>query len=230
MEKLILTTLLMGAAMVGVVKASTLADVSVEGGVSYSTLSTSGGVGIRDDAFSYSLTLSAPVKAGGTASVGIDIFDVDGGYEQDISLSYSRDISLLNQDLEADFYFQRIDSSFGGWDEVGASLTYSHALADLTTTVWHEVGGGSGGAYGVEFILSRDIDTPVDGLVLTPFVGVNLADEYTAFEAGLGASYQITEAASVFVKGAYNDNDLDSSSAYSLDDEWSVGAGVSYKF
>ena len=77
MKKLILTTLLMGAAMVGAVKATTLADVSVEGGVSYSTLSTSGGVGIRDDTFSYSLTLSAPVKAGGTASVGIDIFDVD---------------------------------------------------------------------------------------------------------------------------------------------------------
>ena len=230
MKKLILTTLLMGAAMVGAVKASTLADVSVEGGVSYSTLSTSGGVGIRDDAFSYSLTLSAPVKAGGTASVGIDIFDVDEGYEQDISLSYSRGVSLLGQDLEADFYFQRIDSSFGGWDEVGASLTYSHALADLTTTVWHEVGGGSGGAYGVEFILSRDIDTPVDGLVLTPFVGVNLADEYTAFEAGLAASYEITEAASVFVKGGYNNHDLDSSSAYSLDNEWSIGAGVSYKF
>jgi hypothetical protein len=230
MKKLILTTLLMGAAMVSAVKASTLADVSVEGGVSYSTLSTSGGVGIRDDAFSYSLTLSAPVKAGGTASVGIDLFDVDEGYEKDISLSYSRAISLLGQDLGTDFYFQRIDSSFGGWDEVGASLTYSHALADLTTTLWHEVGGGSGGAYGVELILSRDIDTPVDGLVLTPFVGLNLADEYTAFEAGLAASYKITEAASVFVKGGYNDNDLDSSSAYSLDNEWSVGAGVSYKF
>ena len=38
MKKLILTTLLMGAAMVGAVKATTLADVSVEGGVSYSTL------------------------------------------------------------------------------------------------------------------------------------------------------------------------------------------------
>ena len=230
MKKLILTTLLMGAAMVGAVKATTLADVSVEGGVSYSTLSTSGGVGIRDDAFSYSLTLSAPVKAGGTASVGIDIFDVDEGYEQDISLAYSRGDTLLGQDLGAEFYFQRIDSSFGGWDEVGVGLTYSHTLADLTATAWHEVGGGSGGSYGVEFILSRDIATPVEGLVLTPFVGLNLADEYTALEAGLAAAYKITEGASVFVKGAYNDNDLDSSSAYSLDNEWSVGAGVSYKF
>lgn len=230
MKKLILTTLLMGAAMVSAVKASTVAGVSVEAGVSYSTLSTSGGVGIRDDAFSYSLGLSTPLEAGGTVSFGIDIFDVDDNYEQDISVSYSRGVTLLGQDFDADFYFQRIDSSFGGWDEVGASLTYSHTLADFTASAWHEVGGGSGGSYGVDLIVSRDIDTPVEGLVLTPFIGVNLANDYTALEAGLSATYQITEAASAFIKGVYSDNDLDSSSLYSLEDEWSVGGGVSYKF
>ena len=82
---------------------------------------------------------------------------------------------------------------------------------------------------GVELGASYDISTAVENLTLSPFALVNLADEYTAVELGVKAGYAITDQLSVSAKASFNNNDFEGSS-FEVDEEWVVGAGVSYKF
>jgi predicted porin len=223
----LLTVLGVAFGNAGVAITDLLGSVSPELSVTYSDLSTHRGVATREDSVAFSALVGVPVE-GAHISVGVDLHDVDGDTEKDWSVAYARPVEIFGQSLGARIHLQRIDSSHGGWEEVGLALTYSHDIADLTTTVWHEA--DSSGPYGVEIMVSRDFATPVASLTITPFAAAHIADEYDGVEAGIAATYKLDNGLSLFLKGAYNDNDLDSSSAYSLEHDWSVGAGVSFKF
>ena len=226
MKKLILTTLLMGAAMVGAVKATTIADVSAEGGISFSNLSTSNGLAVREDTTNYSLTLGTAV-ADGDLSVGIGLAEGDGNTDTDISVSWGRPVNILGQDLAGVASFKKIESSYGGWEQLGLGLTYSDALADVTATVWHQL--GSSASYGIELTVSKGLELFVDNLTTTPFVTANLANDYNAVEIGVALGYDIGNGLSVGAKASYLHNDADGTS-YELDHDWGVSAGFSYKF
>ena len=226
MKKLILKTLVMGVAMIGAVKATTLAtNISVEAGAAFSTLSTERGLGIREDSFGYSLLLGTPL-ADGNLSFAVSTNDVEDGFEQDWGITYSRAVKLFGQNLGAAAHLKSTESAFGDRNEFGVGLTYAHSLADLTATVWHE---DKSNWAGIEFLLSRDIETPIQNLTVTPFTAVNLSDEYTAVEAGVAVNHKLGNGLSLFSKGSYIDNNLDGS-AYNVEDEWSLGAGVNFKF
>jgi len=226
MKKLILKTLAMGAVMIGAFTATTLAaNISVEAGASFGTLSTERGLGIREDSFGYSLLLGAPV-ADGNLSFVVSTNDGEDGSEQDWGITYSRAVELFGQTLGATAHLKSTDSAFGDRNEFGVGVTYAHSLADLTATVWYE---DKSNWAGVEFLLSRDIETPIDNLTVTPFTAVNLSDEYTAVEAGVAANYAFSDRLSLFAKGSYIDNDLDGS-ALNVENEWVLGAGVNFKF
>jgi len=225
MKKLILTTLLMGAAMISAVKATTLADtLGVEAGASISNFSTHRGLAVRDDSIGGVASLSAPL-GGGTLAYDWALSDTDNGGELDFSLSYSRGASLLGQDFGLIAGIGSVESILGDRDEIFAGLSYSW-LVDLTATVWHET---ENDWTGVELGASYDISTAVENLTLSPFALVNLADEYTAVELGVKAGYAITDQLSVSAKASFNNNDFEGSS-FEVDEEWVVGAGVSYKF
>ena len=83
--------------------------------------------------------------------------------------------------------------------------------------------------YGVELGASYDIETPVAGLIATPFATVNIADEYSAVEVGVKATYKVSDQLSVGAKASYNTNDFDGTS-FDVDNEWIIGAGASFKF
>ena len=210
----------------GVTATDLLGDIFSEVGASYSNLSTSNGLATRDESFGYSATAAIPVE-GIDLNIGIDLHDVDGGWEKDWSLSFARPVELFGQKLGLEASYKNIDSSFGAWDQVGLGVTYSHSVADVTTSLWREL--GSNGSYGVEFLVSRDFDTPIENLTVTPFVAVNVAEEHSAVEAGVSAAYD-WNGITLFLKGSYNDNDVDASNAHSLENEWHFGGGVSYKF
>ena len=225
MKKLILTTLLMGAAMISAVKATTLADtLGVEAGASISNFSTHRGLAVRDDSIGGVASLSAPL-GGGTLAYDWALSDTDNGGELDFSLSYSRGASLLGQDFGLIAGIGSVESILGDRDEIFAGLSYGW-LVDLTATVWHET---ENDWTGVELGASYDISTAVESLTLSPFALVNLADEYTAVELGVKAGYAITDQLSVSAKASFNNNDFEGSS-FEVDEEWVVGAGVSYKF
>ena len=225
MKKLILTTLLMGAAMISAVKATTLADtLGVEAGASISNFSTHRGLAVRDDSIGGVASLSAPL-GGGTLAYNWALSDTDNGGELDFSLSYSRGASLLGQDFGLIAGIGSVESILGDRDEIFAGLSYGW-LVDLTATVWHET---ENDWTGVELGASYDISTAVESLTLSPFALVNLADEYTAVELGVKAGYAITDQLSVSAKASFNNNDFEGSS-FEVDEEWVVGAGVSYKF
>jgi len=225
MKKLILTTLFMGAAMIGAVKATTLADtLGVEAGASISNFSTHRGLAVRDDSIGGVASLSAPL-GGGTLAYDWALSDTDNGGELDFSLSYSRGASLLGQDFGLIAGIGSVESILGDRDEIFAGLSYGW-LVDLTATVWHET---ENDWTGVELGASYDISTAVENLTLSPFALVNLADEYTAVELGVKAGYAITDQLSVSAKASFNNNDFEGSS-FEVDEEWVVGAGVSYKF
>jgi hypothetical protein len=225
MKKLILTTLLMGAAMISAVKATTLADtLGVEAGASISNFSTHRGLAVRDDSIGGVASLSAPL-GGGTLAYDWALSDTDNGGELDFSLSYSRGASLLGQDFGLIAGIGSVESILGDRDEIFAGLSYGW-LVDLTATVWHET---ENDWTGVELGASYDISTAVENLTLSPFALVNLADEYTAVELGVKAGYAITDQLSVSAKASFNNNDFEGSS-FEVDEEWVVGAGVSYKF
>ena len=225
MKKLILTTLLMGAAMISAVKATTLADtLGVEAGASISNFSTHRGLAVRDDSIGGVASLSAPL-GGGTLAYDWALSDTDNGGELDFSLSYSRGASLLGQDFGLIAGIGSVESILGDRDEIFAGLSYGW-LVDLTATVWHET---ENDWTGVELGASYDISTAVENLALSPFALVNLADEYTAVELGVKAGYAITDQLSVSAKASFNNNDFEGSS-FEVDEEWVVGAGVSYKF
>jgi hypothetical protein len=141
------------------------------------------------------------------------------------SLSYSRGASLLGQDFGLIAGIGSVESILGDRDEIFAGLSYGW-LVDLTATVWHET---ENDWTGVELGASYDISTAVENLTLSPFALVNLADEYTAVELGVKAGYAITDQLSVSAKASFNNNDFEGSS-FEVDEEWVVGAGVSYKF
>ena len=160
-------------------------------------------------------------------SVGVDLYETDDDTDSDISVSWGKPVSILDQPLQAEIYFQKIESAFGGWEEVGLGLTYSHALADLTASVWHEL--GSSASYGLELTLSRAFETPVENLTVSPFITSNFADSYNALEAGATVDYDFGNGLSAGAKVSYNHNDVDNS-PYSLDHDWNFGLGLNYKF
>ena len=209
----------------GVTVTNLLGDLSPELGVSYSNLSTTRGLATREDSLAYSALVEVPLE-GANLSLGIDLHDGDGDLEKDWSVAYARPVEIFGQSLGAKAHFSRVDSSFGDWEEVGLALTYAHDLADVTATVWREL--GSDGSYGVEVMLSRGVATPVEDLSLTPFVAVNVGEDYNAVEAGVSADYDFGNGFSASAKVSYNDNDVDG--AHGLDHDWSVGVGVNYKF
>ena len=137
MKKLILTTMLMGAAMISAVKATTLANtLGVEAGASISNFSTHRGLAVRDDSIGGVASLSAPL-GGGTLAYDWALSDTDNGGEFDFSLSYSRGASLLGQDFGLIAGIGSVESILGDRDEIFAGLSYGW-LVDLTATVWHE--------------------------------------------------------------------------------------------
>ena len=206
--------------------ATTLADdIDVSAGVSVSNFTTDRGLATREDSFGYSLTLGAPLSAG-HLSFGVDLNDVDGDFEQDFAVTYSREIDLLGQKVGAAISFAGTDSSFGDREEIAAGIKYSHSLVDVDAAVWHEI---ENDWFGVEIGLSRAIAVPVDDLTVTPFATVNLADEYSAIEAGIKAGYKVSDQLSVSAKISYNNNDFDGSS-FGVEDEWIAGAGLKFDF
>tara|TARA_Y100001972_G_C7649245_1_gene326410 strand:- start:222 stop:923 length:702 start_codon:yes stop_codon:yes gene_type:complete len=201
--------------------------ISVETGVSYNGLTNVGGLKVRDDAFNYSLILGTDV-GGGSLSAGLDLFETDDGTDTQIDLSWNKGVDILGQAFDATVSFQKVESDFGGWEEVGLGLAYSHEWADVSATVWHEL--GSSADYGVELTASRIFATPVANLSVIPFVTTNFANSYNAVEVGTVVDYDFGNGLSVAAKAAYNHNDVDTSSSYSLDHDWNVGLGFTYKF
>ena len=206
-------------------EATTLADtLSVEAGASISNFTTHRGLGVREDSLGGTASLSAPL-GGGLLAYDWALSDTDDGGELDFSLSYSRGASLLGHDFGLIAGIGSVESSFGDREEIFAGLSYTW-IADLTATVWHET---ENDWLGVELGASYDIATPVENLTFSPFALVNLADEYTSVEVGVKAGYAITDQLSVSAKASFNNNDFEGSS-FEVDEEWVVGAGVSYKF
>jgi len=206
--------------------ATTLADnIGVSGGISVSNFTTDRGLAVREDSFDYSLSLTAPL-AGGDFSIGLGLADADDDTDGSYSVSYSRPIEIAGQKLGAKASFSGLDSAFGDREEVAVGLTYGYSLFDASAAVWHEL---ENDWFGVELGISRAVGTPVNDLIATPFLTVNLADEYTAVEAGVRASYPISDKLSVSAKLSYNNNDFDNS-AFTVEDEWIVGAGLKFDF
>ena len=206
-------------------KAATLADISVEAGASISNTTTHRGLLTRDDSFGGAASLSVPL-GGGAMSYNWALSDTDvAGGELDYSLSYSHGASLLGQNFGLTAGISSVESSFGDRDEIFAGLSYTWG-ADFTATGGHET---ENDWTGVELGASYNVATPIENLSLSPFALVNLADEYTSVELGVKAGYNISDQLSLSAKVSYNDNDFDGSS-FKVDEEWIVGAGVSYKF
>lgn len=200
--------------------------ISVEAGVSHSELTNTRGLKVRDDAFNYSLLLGTDV-GGGSLSAGVGLFETDDDTDSQIDLSWNTGVDLLGQAFDAKVSFQKVETDFGGWEQFGLGLAYSHELADVSATVWHEL--GSSADYGVELTASRIFATPVANLSVIPFVTTNFANSYNALEVGTVVDYDFGNGLSVAAKAAYNNNDLDNSS-YSLDHDWNVGLGFKYEF
>lgn len=200
--------------------------ISVEAGVSHSELTNTRGLKVRDDAFNYSLLLGTDV-GGGSLSAGVGLFETDDDTDSQIDLSWNTGVDLLGQAFDAKVSFQKVETDFGGWEQFGLGLAYSHELADVSATVWHEL--GSSADYGVELTASRIFATPVANLSVIPFVTTNFANSYNAVEVGTVVDYDFGNGLSVAAKAAYNNNDLDNS-PYSLDHDWNVGLGFKYEF
>ena len=207
-------------------QATTLADnIGVSGGISVSNFTTDRGLAVRDDSFDYTLSLAAPL-AGGDFSVGLGLADTDDDTDGSYSVSYSKPIEIAGQKFGAKASFSGLDSVFGDREEVAVGLTCGYSLFDASAAVWHEL---ENEWFGVELGISRAVITPVNDLIATPFLTVNLADEYTAIEAGVKASYPISDQLSVSAKLSYNNNDFDNSS-FNVEDEWVIGAGLKFDF
>ena len=200
--------------------------ISVEAGVSHSELTNTRGLKVRDDAFNYSLLLGTDV-GGGSLSAGVGLFETDDDTDSQIDLSWNTGVDILGQAFDASVSFQKVETDFGGWEQVGLGLAYSHELADVSATVWHEL--GSSADYGVELTASRIFATPVANLSVIPFVTTNFANSYNAVEVGTVVDYDFGNGLSVAAKAAYNHNDVDNS-PYSLDHDWNVGLGFKYEF
>tara|TARA_R110001583_G_scaffold103163_1_gene250204 strand:- start:1193 stop:1873 length:681 start_codon:yes stop_codon:yes gene_type:complete len=226
MNKTILTTLVMGATMFGAVKATNIADVSAEGGISFSNLSTSNGLAVREDTTNYSLLLGTAV-GDGDLFVDIGLAEGDGNTDTDILVSWGRSVNLLGQDFAGLASFKKIESSYGSWEQLGLGLTYTDSIADFTVNGWHQL--GSNASYGAEFIISKDLGLLIDNLTLTPFASANFANDYKAVELGVSVGYDFGNGLSIGGKASYINNDADGT-FYNLDHDWGFSAGISYKF
>ncbi len=206
-------------------QATTLAtDLSVEGGASISNFSTHRGLATREDSIGGSLALSTAV-GGGDLSFGASLFDTDGGGEMDFGASYSLGVDLFGQNIGLTAALKDTESIFGDREELSLTASYTY-IADLSVGVWYE---DNNDLFGVELGVSYDFKTPVENLTLSPFVTVNFAEEYEALELGVKADYVLTEDVSIIGKVSFNNNTFEGSS-FEVDEEWVVGAGLSYKF
>ena len=206
-------------------QATTLAtDLSVEGGASISNFSTHRGLATREDSIGGSLALSTAV-GGGDLSFGASLFDTDGGGEMDFGASYSLGVDLFGQNIGLTAALKDTESIFGDREELSLTASYTY-IADLSVGVWYE---DNNDLIGVELGVSYDFKTPVENLTLSPFVTVNFAEEYEALELGVKADYVLTEDVSIIGKVSFNNNTFEGSS-FEVDEEWVVGAGLSYKF
>jgi hypothetical protein len=223
MKKLILT--LLGASIISAASATTVAtDLSVEGGASISNFSTDRGLATREDSIGVSLALSTAL-GGGDLSFGASLFDTDGGGEMDFGASYSLGVDLFGQNIGLTAALKDTESIFGDREELSLTADYTY-IADFSVGVWHE---DNNDWFGVELGVSYDFETPVENLTVSPFITVNIAEEYEALELGVKANYVLTEDISIVGKVSFNDNDFEGSS-FEVDEEWIVGAGLSYKF
>lgn len=200
--------------------------ISVDIGVSHTELTNTRGLKVRDDAFNYSLLLGTDVGRG-SLSAGVGLFETDNDTDSQVDVSWSRGVDLLGQAFDAKVSFQKVETDFVGWEQVGLGLAYSHELADVSATVWHEL--GSSASYGVELTASRIFETPVANLSVIPFITTNLANSYNAVEVGTVVDYDFGNGLSVAAKATYNHNDVDNS-PYSLDHDWNFGLGFKYEF
>ena len=206
-------------------QATTLAtDLSVDGGASISNFSTHRGLATREDSIGGSLALSTAV-GGGDLSFGASLFDTDGGGEMDFGASYSLGVDLFGQNIGLTAALKDTESIFGDREELSLTASYTY-IADLSVGVWYE---DNNDLFGVELGVSYDFKTPVENLTLSPFVTVNFAEEYEALELGVKADYVLTEDVSIIGKVSFNNNTFEGSS-FEVDEEWVVGAGLSYKF
>ena len=220
-----LTTMLGIAFSIAGSQATTLAtDLSVEGGASISNFSTHRGLATREDSIGGSLALSTAV-GGGDLSFGASLFDTDGGGEMDFGASYSLGVDLFGQNIGLTAALKDTESIFGDREELSLTASYTY-IADLSVGVWYE---DNNDLFGVELGVSYDFKTPVENLTLSPFVTVNFAEEYEALELGVKADYVLTEDVSIIGKVSFNNNTFEGSS-FEVDEEWVVGAGLSYKF
>lgn len=225
MKKFILT-LLLGAIFGSASFATTIADSSVGVGFSAYNFETSRGLAAREDALGYSLDLTAPVN-GGDLTFNVGLYDIDGDSEDsDYSITYTKGIELFGQKLGATASFSGLDSTFGDRDEIAVGLLYEYSLLDTSLAVWHDLDNEW---YGVEIGASSTFETPISNLAITPFITLNLVDEYTAIEAGLKAGCAITDQLSATAKLSYNNNDFEGSS-FEVEDEWIIGAGLKFDF
>ena len=223
MKKLILT--LLGASIISAASATTVAtDLSVEGGASISNFSTDRGLATREDSIGASLALSTAL-GGGDLSFGASLFDTDGGGEMDFRASYGLGVDLFGQNIGLTAALKDTESIFGDREELSLTADYTY-IADFSVSVWYE---DNNDWFGVELGASYDFKTPVENLTLSPFVTVNIAEEYESLELGVKANYVLTEDISIVGKVSFNDNDLEGSSL-EVDQEWIVGAGLSYNF
>jgi outer membrane usher protein FimD/PapC len=224
--KIFILTILMGAILGSASYSTTLADTSVGVGFSASNFATDRGLAVRDDSLGYSLNLTAPA-ADGNLSIGLGLYDTDGSSEDtDFSIAYSKGIEVFGQKFGASASFSGFDSVFGDREEIAIGLTYKLALIDTSVSVWHDLDNEW---YGVELGASTSIATPIKDLSVTPFITLNLADEYSAIEAGLKATYPISDKLSASAKASYNNNNFEGSS-FEVNNEWIIGAGVGFKF
>ncbi len=220
-----LTTMLGIAFSIAGSQATTLAtDLSVKGGASISNFSTDRGLATREDSIGGSLALSTAVGVG-DLSFGASLFDTDGGGEMDFGASYSLGVDLFGQNIGLTAALKDTESIFGDREEFSLTASYTY-IADLSVGVWYE---DNNDWFGVELGVSYDFKTPVENLTLSPFVTVNFAEEYEALELGVKADYVLTEDVSIIGKVSFNNNTLEGSSL-EVDEEWVVGAGLSYKF
>ena len=223
MKKLILT--LLGASIISAASATTVAtDLSVEGGASITNFSTDRGLAKREDSIGVSLALSTALGAG-DLSFGASLSDTDGGGEMDFGASYSLGVDLFGQNIGLTAALKDTESIFGDREELSLTADYTY-IADFSVGVWYE---DNNDWFGVELGASYDFKTPVENLTLSPFITVNIAEEYEALELGVKANYVLTEDISIVGKVSFNDNDFEGSS-FEVDEEWIVGAGLSYNF
>ena len=116
----------------------------------------------------------------------------------DFGASYSIDSNLFGQKVGLTAALKDTESVFGDREEFSltADCTY---IADFSVGLWYE---DNNDWFGVELGVSYDFETPVKNLTLSPFVTVNLAEEYEALELGVKAD--LTQLAPIVVLIRYS--------------------------